>query len=393
MNLQNLKITENSRLVRRGAKSGVTLYSAYRPLRFSELYGSAAIAGEGIKRSIISNDGNLPQAAIAFTGFSGTGKTTLAMITALALNCTNRTEDYEPCLECAKCKGIINRGFDGTNPYFIVKNTAKMKQDDIINMVEHDIKSGTALISRKGGTRIVCLEEAHNLTKKSIENLLLPVENVLTSARRARVHVFLTSSEADTLFANKAWQSRILSINLSKFSGQDLFNILIDIAKQEFENNNKPKITRDVLAKIIELSDLSLRHAITLLQGVLEQADPNLEAITLKDTGVLLGSSKVWDQTDSFITSLVNGNEKECYKFLKQASIKHNISFETIATTVVKKLTAKGITKLAGGDPAGEKMLSMARAFNTTLGNSIYQDRFTALGLATAAAFACYKGK
>ena len=388
MNLQNLKITEKSRLVRRGSKEGVSLYSAYRPLRFSELYGSAAIAGEGIKRSIIANKGKLPQAAIAFTGFSGTGKTTLSLITALALNCKNTDESYESCLDCPRCKGILNRGFEGTDPYFIVKNTAKMKQDDIINMVEKDIKSGTALINRRGGTRIVCLEEAHNLTKKSIENLLLPVENVLTSARRARVHVFLTSSEADTLFANKAWQSRILSINLEKFSGQDLFNILIDIAKQEFENNNKPKITRDVLAKIIEMSDLSLRHAITLLQGILEQADPKLEAITLKDTGVLLGSTKVWDQTDSFISSLVQGNEKECYSFLKQAAIKHNISFETISLMVVKKLTSKGINLLAKGDSNGEKILSMARAFNNTLGNSIYQDRFTALGLATAAAFA-----
>tara|TARA_B100000131_G_scaffold280331_1_gene286133 strand:- start:4707 stop:5885 length:1179 start_codon:yes stop_codon:yes gene_type:complete len=387
MNLQNLKITEKSRLTRRGAKDGVTLYSAYRPLRFSELYGSAAIAGEGIKRSIIANKGKLPQAAIAFTGFSGTGKTTLSLITALALNCPNRDENYEPCLECPRCKGILNRGFEGTDPYFIVKNTAKMKQDDIINMVEQDIKSGTALINRKGGTRIVCLEEAHNLTKKSIENLLLPVENVLTSARRARVHVFLTSSEADTLFANKAWQSRILSINLSKFSGQDLFNILIDIAKQEHEINGKPKITRDVLGKIIEMSDLSLRHAITLLQGVLEQSDPDLKAITLKDTGVLLGSTKTWDKTDAFINSIINGKERDCYSFLKEAYIKHNISFETIATMVVKKLTSKGINLLAGGDPAGEQILAMARAFNSTLGNSLYQDRFTALGLATAAAF------
>ena len=393
MNLQNLKITEESRLVRRGASTGITLYSAYRPLKFKELYGAAAIAGESIKQSIINNNGNLPQAAIAFTGFSGTGKTTLSLITALSLNCLDRDEEYEPCLECAKCKGILNRGFEGTNPYFIVKNTAKMKQDDIINMVDQDIKSGTAIINRRGGTRIVCLEEAHNLTKKSIENLLLPVENVLTSARRARVHVFLTSSESDTLFANKAWQSRILSVNLSRFSGQDIFNILIDIAKNEHENNSKPKITRDVLMKIIEMSDLSLRHAITLLQGVLEQAKPNLKAITLNDTGVLLGTHQEWDSTDSFIASMISGKEKDCYNYLKQAYIKHNISFETVATLVVKKLTSKGISLLAGGDPAGEQILAMSRAFNNTLGNSIYQDRFTALGLATAAAFAARKDK
>ena len=60
---------------------------------------------------------------------------------------------------------------------------------------------------------------------------------------------------------------------------------------------------------------------------------------------------------------------------------------------VVKKLTSKGITLLAGGDPAGTRVLAMSRAFNSTLSNSLYQDRFTALGLATAAAFEAYKGK
>lgn len=386
MNLNNFKVTENPRLVRRGAETGLTLYSAYRPLRFKELYGSAAIAGQGIKQSIINNDGKLPQAAIAFTGFSGTGKTTLALITALALNCSNRDKDFEPCLECAKCKGIINRGFEGTDPYFKVKNTAKMKQDDIISMVDNDIKSGTALINRRGGTRIICLEEAHNLTKKSIENLLLPVENVLTSARRARVHVFLTSSESDTLFANKAWQSRILSVNLARFTSQDIFNILIDIAKNEHECKGRPKVTRDVLAKIINVSELSLRHAITLLQGILEQAHPDKDTIKVEDTGILLGADESWDATESFIKSLVAGDKKSCYQFLKQAYIRHNISFESIGTNVVKKLTSKGIMLLAGGDPAGDKYLAMARSFNTTLSNSLYQDRFSALGLATSAA-------
>ena len=386
MNLQNFKITENSRLVRRGASTGITLYSAYRPLRFKELYGAAAVAGQGIKQSLINNNGKLPQAAIAFTGFSGTGKTTLALITALSLNCLNKDEDHEPCLECAKCKGILTRGFEGTDPYFMVKNTAKMKQDDIISMVDNDIKSGTSLISRRGGTRIVCLEEAHNLTKKSIENLLLPVENSLTSTRRARVHVFLTSSESDTLFANKAWQSRILSLNLSRFTSQDLFNILIDIAKNEHLHNKKPKITTAVLAKIIEVSELSLRHAITLLQGILEQAHPEKETIAIEDTGILLGPDKDWDATEAFIKSLVAGNKTSCYSFLKDAYLRHNVSFESIGNNVVKKLTSKGIMILAGGDPAGEKYLAMARAFNTTLSNSLYQDRFSALGLATSAA-------
>ena len=103
----------------------------------------------------------------------------------------------------------------------MVKNTAKMKQDEVISMVENDIKSSTALISRAGGVKIICLEEAHNLTTKSIENLLLPIENSLSNSRKGRVHLLLTSSEQNTLFANKAWQSRILDLKLQTWTTQD----------------------------------------------------------------------------------------------------------------------------------------------------------------------------
>ena len=75
MDINTLSITDGPRLVRRGPKTGSTLYSAYRPLRFSELYGPAKLAGEGLKRSILSNNRQLAHPAISFTGFSGTGKT------------------------------------------------------------------------------------------------------------------------------------------------------------------------------------------------------------------------------------------------------------------------------------------------------------------------------
>ena len=395
MNTELLKITQPFRLVRRGELTGTNLYTAYRPLRFGELYGPARQAADGLKKQLILNNSKLSHAAMAYTGPSGTGKTTLALIMALALNCKNPLPDedgefIEPCLECARCKGILNRSLDGKDPYYIVKNAAKMKNDDVISMVENDIYGGTALLTSKYGTRVICLEEAHNLTKKGIENLLLPVENVLNNPRRQRVHLFLTSSDHDTLFSNKAWKSRILSYKFSPWTFEDLYNILVDINKSEHEINNRPKVDKAVFIKIIEQSDMLLRGAIALLQAVLEQSNPNSDGIiTLNEVGLVLDMFSEEEQLfEDFIGSMIKGEEKVCFKILRDRYYKRPaISNEEISKRILKGLTGRGLFALENDWNNGRKLIKMAMAFSKSMKTSDYQDRYSAIVLATAAAF------
>ena len=383
----------DTKLIRRGPTDGSNLYSSYRPLRFSELYGSAKIATDGLRKQIALNAGKLSQPAIAFTGESGTGKTTVALIVALSLNCNDPQPDEdgwktEPCLECTRCKGILQKSFEGRDPNYSVKNAAKMKIDDIIRLVEEEIDGGTSLMKNTRGTKVICLEEAHNLTKKGIENLLLPIENVLSNPRKTRIHLFLTSSEHDTLFSNRAWQSRILTYKFRPWNFQELYNILVDININEHKINKRPKVAKSVLESIIHSSDLSLRQAITLLQAVLEQSSSTDGVIHLSDTGLLLDAlPKDTDDFDKFVKALMSGNSKTCYSILASSySVRSKIAPEVISTNVVKKLTSSGIYKLSKGDKKGELMMKKALAFNNTIGNSVYQDRYTALALATAAA-------
>lgn len=395
MDTSKLNITETFRLVRRGEKSGTNLYTAYRPLRFSELYGPAKKTADGLKKQLLLNDGKLAHAAMAFTGTTGTGKTTLALIMALALNCSDLQPDedgefIEPCLKCPKCKGILNRSLDGRDPYYIVKNAAKMKNDDIISMVENDIYGGTSLLVSKYGTRVICLEEAHNLTKKGIENLLLPVENVLNNPRRQRVHLFLTSSDHDTLFSNKAWKSRILSYKFSPWTFEDLYTILVDINKNEHTENNRPKLDKAVFIKIIEQSDMLLRGAIALLQAVLEQTIPNDKGIiTLEEVGPVLNIYNEEEELfEDFIESMIKGKEKICFKILRDRYYKRPaISNEEISKRILKGLTGRGLFALENDWKNGRKLIKMAMAFSNSMKTSDYQDRYSAIVLATAAAF------
>ncbi|MAG50200.1 hypothetical protein CL621_01000 [archaeon] len=386
-----------SKLIRRGPDQGANLYSAYRPLRFGELYGAAADVAKGLSRQIALNAGKLSQPAVAFTGEAGTGKTTLALILALSLNCLEPERDElgnltEPCLECARCRGILTRSFDGRDPHYVVKNAAKMKNDDVITMVQEEIDGGTSLMKHARGTRVICLEEAHNLTKKGIENLLLPVENVLTNTKKTRVHILLTSSEYDTLFTNKAWKSRILTYKLRPWSEEELFNILVDVNLNEYKYLKRPKVQRSVLNRIIKVSDGSLRQCITLLQAVLEQIEPNAEGtIELSATRTVL---EVYieeeDHFKDFIDSLIYANETKCYKILRDFyTSRSSIAPEAVSSGVVRTLSSMGINLLAKGDSKGIRLMRMARTFNSTIGTSIFQDRYTVLALATAAALEC----
>ena len=81
----------------------LALARKYRPRRFADVAVQTHVATT--LRSAIVHD--RVAHAYLFCGPRGTGKTTLARVLAMALNCESRRPDREPCGACPSCDRIL----------------------------------------------------------------------------------------------------------------------------------------------------------------------------------------------------------------------------------------------------------------------------------------------
>lgn len=183
---------------------------------------------------------------LMFSGPSGCGKTTLARILARKLDCDEDTDFCE--INCADTRGI--------------------------DMVR-DVKRVMGLSPMAGSSRVWLMDEAHKLTNDAQTAMLKMIEE-------PPKHVYFILATTDPNKLIRTIQTRLTNIAVGAVPNDDLENMLTDIYSKESETVPD----KDVLEKIVELADGSVRQAIKLLESVIGIDDPKkqLHALERQDS-------------------------------------------------------------------------------------------------------------
>jgi len=256
----------------------------YRPQRFADVAGQ-----DHVTRTLMNA---LAQNRIAhgyiFSGHRGIGKTTIARILAMALNC--RTEvgsadrpTHEPCLKCVSCREISSGGnADGgelaTHSFDFIEIDAASNRgiDDV-----RSIRTQASVQPARDRYKIFLLDEAHQITDAAFNAILKTLEEP------PEWTIFMmATTEPENIPQTIRSRCQHFSFHAVKFD--DILGQLKMIAKQE------NVVAEDAcLALLAEAGDGSMRDALSIMDQAIASAPcdghnrPVLETQQIRD---LMGS-------------------------------------------------------------------------------------------------------
>lgn len=194
----------------------------HRPLRFRDVVGND-FHREILQESI--RNGVLP-AYLLLSGQAGISKSTLALITALSLQCKN-LDDGEPCLECDNCTEIMETLIFDDNKQTVKSacnvtifnmsiKSGKQNAEDIIEIMNYAPSSEYPY-------NVIILEEPQEMSTGLQNSLLQNFEYIPRDT-----HIILCTTGKDRL--REDFLSRATVIDLEPPSVEDIVHLLEDVA-------------------------------------------------------------------------------------------------------------------------------------------------------------------
>src|SRR5450755_479750 len=252
----------------------------YRPQKFSEVIGQEHVT-RTLKNAIAQ--GRVAHGYI-FSGHRGIGKTTIARILAMALNCQSQDHPVpEPCGVCDSCVEIR-----AGNAVDVIEIDAATNRgiDEI-----RELREAARYRPARDRFKIYILDEAHQITDAAFNALLKTLEE-------PPGHVIFMMATTQPEDIPQTIRSRCQHFSFHAVSFDDIVGQLRDIAKQE-------GITADdsALAMLAEAGDGSMRDALSIMDQAIASCGDTLSGDVVRGLVGTVGSDILEDVMDAVARS------------------------------------------------------------------------------------------
>jgi DNA polymerase-3 subunit gamma/tau len=306
----------------------------YRPQKFSDVIGQEhvtrtlqnAIAQERIAHGYI------------FSGHRGIGKTTVARILAMAVNCRSADKPVaEPCGICDSCTEIR-----AGNAVDVIEIDAATNRgiDEI-----RELREAARYRPARDRFKIYILDEAHQITDAAFNALLKTLEEP-----PGHVIFMLATTQPEDIPQTIRSRCQHFSFRAVKF--EDIMGQLRDIVTKE-----KIPADEDALALLAEAGDGSMRDALSILDQAIASTSDHLTADAVRS---LIGSAPA--AALETVMQAVAESSSEKILVLVDELIGEGHSPTHFARQLVRFLRNVTVAKIAGKDSALLQISSDERA-------------------------------
>ncbi len=294
----------------------------YRPQKFPEVIGQDHVT-RTLKNAL--EQGRTAHGYI-FSGHRGIGKTTVARILAMALNCRSSDKPVtEPCGVCESCTEIRA----GNSVDVIEIDAATNRGIDEIR----ELREAARYRPARDRFKIYILDEAHQITDAAFNALLKTLEEP-----PGHVVFMLATTQPEDI--PQTIRSRCQHFSFRAVRFEEILGQLKDLAGRE-----KIEADEDALALLAEAGDGSMRDALSILDQAIASSGGRLTGETVRQ---LVGTAPA-GVLEEVMQAVARSASDEVLKLVDRL-ISEGHSATHFARQMVRFLRNTVVAKIAGGE-------------------------------------------